>query len=148
VSGPRGYGAAQCPHCAEWNAPQAPRKIFGNTYWVGTLGLGSILVVGSGGDVLIDGGLPESAPQIEAHIRALGLRVEDVKLILKLAPVATQFEHSFDVIEHLPCDVLLTPHPSASDLWERPSFVDPDACKRLVSDARAGLQKRLESERH
>jgi metallo-beta-lactamase class B len=32
--------------------------------------------------VLIDAALPESVPQITAHIRELGFRVEDVKLIL------------------------------------------------------------------
>jgi metallo-beta-lactamase class B len=256
-----GYTAQQCPHCAEWNAPQAPRRVFGNTYWVGTAGLGSVLIVGPQGDVLIDGALPESAPRIEANIRALGFRVQDVKLILnshahfdhaggiaqlqrdsgaqvaasapsaqeistghatpddpqaaialaypaahdvrviadgetvhvgplaltahftpghtpggttwtwqscegdtchsivyadsltavsadgvKLAPVASQFEHSFDVIERLPCEILMTPHPSASGLWDRP-LVDPDACKRMVADAREGLAKRLTTER-
>jgi metallo-beta-lactamase class B len=29
------------------------------------------------------------------------------------------FEHGFSFLESLPWDVLLTPHPSASDLWER-----------------------------
>jgi metallo-beta-lactamase class B len=219
-----------------------------------------VLVTGPQGDILIDGALPESAPRIEANIRALGFRVDDVKVILnshahfdhaggiaqlqrdsgaqvaaspksaqeistghptpddpqaaialpypaahdvrviadgetvtvgalaltahftpghtpggttwtwqacegttchsivyadsltavsadgvKLAPIAGSFEHSFDVIEHLPCDILLTPHPSASGLWERP-LVDPAACKRLAADGRDGLAKRLASE--
>ena len=71
-----------CPNCATWNAPQRPFRVFGNTYYVGTHGLSALLVTSSAGHVLIDGGLPESAPEILAHIRALGFRVEDVKLLL------------------------------------------------------------------
>ena len=74
--------ARECPSCAEWNAPHAPVRIFGNTYYVGTAGLSSILVTGSRGHVLIDGGLPESAPLIAANIRALGFQLKDVKVIL------------------------------------------------------------------
>lgn len=76
------YPVAKCPSCAEWNAPQRPFRIFGNTYYVGTHGLASILVTSPQGHVLIDGALPASAPQIMANIRALGFRVEDVRLIL------------------------------------------------------------------
>ena len=74
--------AQECPSCAEWNAPHAPFKVFGNTYDVGTAGLSSILITGATGHILIDGGLPESAPIIAANIRAAGFRVEDVRLIL------------------------------------------------------------------
>ena len=65
-----------------WNAPQAPFRIYGNTWYVGPHGLSSILVDTGQGLALFDGDLPESAPQIEAHIRALGFRVRDVKWIL------------------------------------------------------------------
>jgi metallo-beta-lactamase class B len=261
------YTAAQCPSCADWNAPHDPVHVFGNTYWVGTAGLGSILVTSPEGHILIDGALPDSPPQIAAHIRALGFRVEDVKLILNshahfdhaggiaalqhmsgaqvaatapsaraisnghatpddpqatialaypaahdvrviadgetvhvgslaltahLTPGHTAggttwtwrscegatchdivyadsvtavsaddyrysdhrelvdgFAHSFDVIEHLPCDLLLTPHPAASDLWDRVAshaLVDPDACKQYAAHGRDGLAKRLASE--
>jgi metallo-beta-lactamase class B len=70
------------PNCAEWNAPQHPFRVFGNTYFVGTHGLSAILVTSPAGHIVIDGGLAESAPLILAHIRELGFRVEDVKLIL------------------------------------------------------------------
>jgi metallo-beta-lactamase class B len=56
--------------------------VFGNTWYVGTRGLSAILVTSPAGHVLIDGGLPESAPLIAASIRALGFRLEDVKLLL------------------------------------------------------------------
>jgi metallo-beta-lactamase class B len=67
---------------AAWNAPQTPFRIYGNTWYVGPHGLSSILVETGQGLVLIDGDLPESAPQIESHIRALGFKVHDVKWIL------------------------------------------------------------------
>lgn len=267
ASAPRGYTAAQCPSCAEWNAPHDPVHVFGNTYWVGTAGLGSVLVTSPQGHILIDGALPDSPPQIAAHIKALGFRVEDVKLILNshahydhaggiaalqqmsgaqvaasassaraistghatpddpqatialaypaahdvrviadgetvhvgplaltahLTPGHTSggttwtwrscegatchdivyadsltavsaddyrysdhrelvdgFAHSFDVIEHLPCDILLTPHPGASDLWDRVdkhALVDRDACTQYAAHGHDGLAKRLASE--
>lgn len=74
--------AKECPSCAEWNAPQKPFRIFGNSWYVGTHGLGAVLVTSPAGHVLIDGGLPESAAPIAASIRALGFRMEDVKLIV------------------------------------------------------------------
>ena len=65
-----------CSACAEWNLPQEPFRIFGNTYYVGTRGLSAILVTSDSGHVLIDGGLSESAPRIAAGIRALGFRTQ------------------------------------------------------------------------
>lgn len=262
---------------AESNAPQLPVHVFGNTYYVGTSELASILITSPEGDVLIDGGLPESAAEIEGHIEKLGARLHDVKVILNshahfdhaggiaelqrasgatvealpwsarvietgkpalddpqygvlepyppashvrvvhdgdtvrvgpLALVAHQtaghtpsgttwtwrscegdhcadfvyadsqnpvsaagflytkstrystgvrdFEHGLDLIERLPCDVLLTPHPGASSLWERVAkrdagdtnaLIGPDACRRFVKSAREALAKRLETER-
>jgi metallo-beta-lactamase class B len=67
---------------ALWTREQAPLRIYGNTYYVGTRGLSSVLVTSDEGHVLIDGTLPENAKLIVANIRALGFRVEDVKLIM------------------------------------------------------------------
>ena len=66
----------------DWIAPQQPFRIYGNTYYVGTHGLASILVTSPSGHILIDATLAKNAPAIMEHIRALGFRVEDVKLIL------------------------------------------------------------------
>jgi metallo-beta-lactamase class B len=262
-----------CASCAEWNAPQAPFRVFGNTYYVGTHGLGSILITSDSGDVLIDGALAQSADVIIANIQALGFRIEDVKLILNshahfdhaggiselqrrsgarvaaspwsakvletgmtgradpqysialpIARVARvrvisdnetlhvgstavtshftpghtpggtswtwrsceasrcldlvyadsqtpvsaddfrftrntsypnaihDFEHSSAVIETLPCDILLTPHPGASSLWERlaarvagdtNAFVNPAGCREFAAHARAELAERI-----
>lgn len=268
--------AAECPSCAEWNAPREPFRIFGNTYYVGTAGLSAILVTSDSGHVLIDGGLAESAVAIVAHVRALGFRVGDIRLILnshahydhaggiaalqrasravvaaspasarwlerggsypddpqygvalsfppvhgvriiadgeelRVGPLAMtahftaghtpggttwswrsceggrcvdvvyadsqtpvsadgfrftdsrtypgaldDFAHGLAVLERLPCDLLLTPHPAASDLFERleardagkaDALLDPDACRRYAATARQQLAKRVAAE--
>jgi metallo-beta-lactamase class B len=265
------YSAAQCPSCAVWNAPQKPLRIFGNTWYVGTKGLSAILITSPQGHVLIDGGIPASAPAIIANIRTLGFLVEDVRLIvnshahfdhaggiaelqrasgadvaaspwsagvfragqsgasdpqfgllLPYAPIRDRlrtfadgetlraggisltahftpghtpggttwtwrscdgdvckdmvyadsqtpvsadgffftrsttyptaiadFERGFKVLENLSCDILITPHPSASNLWERVqagTLVDSSACKRYAANARAALAKRVAKE--
>ena len=75
-------GAQQANQRAEWNQSQKPFKVFGNTYWVGTRGLGSVLITSDRGHILIDGALPESVPQIRDHIKELGFKLEDVRLLL------------------------------------------------------------------
>jgi metallo-beta-lactamase class B len=260
-----------CPQCAEWNAPQKPFKLFGNVYYVGTRGLSALLVTSPQGHVLLDAGLPESAEPILASIRALGFRVEDVKLIvnshahfdhsggiaaiqrasgaavaasapsapvlargqsgpndpqygilapypavsdvrtfadgetMRVGPLALtarltpghtpggttwtwrscegercldfvyadsqtpvsadgflysrsttypngvkDFERGHAVLEGLSCDVLVTPHPSASGLFERVernAIVDREACRRYAANARRALARRLAQER-
>jgi len=80
-----------CSSCAAWNVPQTPFRIYGNTYYVGTHELSSILIASDQGLVVIDGDLAEAAPQIEGNIRALGFRPEDIKLILNSH---THFDHA------------------------------------------------------
>jgi metallo-beta-lactamase class B len=72
----------KCDSCDEWNKPREPFKLFGNSYYVGTDGLSAILIVGDAGLILLDGGLEQSAAVIDANIRKLGFRTEDVKLIV------------------------------------------------------------------
>jgi len=74
--------AKQCESCAGWNAVQEPFRVFGNTYYVGVAGLSAVLVTSDKGLILLDGGLPQSAPLIDASIRKLGFRTEDVRLIV------------------------------------------------------------------
>lgn len=66
----------------KWNQPVKPQRIFGDVYYVGVAGLSSILIRGKDGMILIDGDLPQSAPLIEANVRALGFDVRQIKLIL------------------------------------------------------------------
>jgi metallo-beta-lactamase class B len=267
-----------CSSCAEWNQPQRPFRVYGNTYYVGTHGLSAILVTSPRGHVLIDGALPQSAPRILANVRALGFRLEDIRLILNShthfdhaggiaavqrasgarvaataasarvlergasgtddpqyglipsfpavrgpvqvvadgetvhvgdlaltahatpghtpggttwtwrscegdrcldlvyadsqTPVSADdfyftrsttyptaladFARSAAVLDHLSCDILLTPHPGASDLWERvaarvagnaDALVDRGACARYAATARDALARRVADER-
>lgn len=263
------YPAADCPSCVGWNEPQRPLRLFGNTYYVGTRGLASLLVTSPEGHVLIDGGLPDSAPLILENVRALGFDPAEVRLILishehfdhaggvaalqratgarvaasaPAAPVLARGRNAHDdpqhgiafdfpavavadtfadgatlrvgplaltahltpghtpggttwtwrscegarclhfvyadsrtpvsrdgfryadapaalagfargaaLLERLPCDVLVTPHPGASGLWERvaagaEALVDRDACRRYAEAGRRQLRRRLESE--
>ena len=269
--------ARECPSCAEWNAPQRPMRLHGDTYFVGTHGLSAILLTSRAGHVLIDAGLPESAPLIRANIESLGFRMRDVKLIvnshahydhaggiaelqrasgarvlasawsarvmargksvpgdpqyeialdypavgnvktfafadtLRVGPIAivahatpghtpggtswswrsceaercldfvyadsqtpvssngflftsstvyptalADFERGHTTLEAISCDVLVTPHPAASSLWDRispsdgtrsPAFVDRTGCKRYAAGARRALERRVEQER-
>lgn len=75
-------GRIQCDMCEQWNQPQAPFNVFGNTWYVGTRELSAILVTGPDGHVLLDGALPQSASLVQANIEALGFRISDVRLIL------------------------------------------------------------------
>lgn len=71
-----------CDDCVAWNKPREPFKLFGNSYYVGTDGLSAILITGDAGHILLDGGLAESAPLIDANIRKLGFKTTDIKLIV------------------------------------------------------------------
>jgi metallo-beta-lactamase class B len=71
-----------CDDCAAWNKPREPFRVYGNTYYVGTDGLTALLVTGDTGHVLLDAGLSQSAPLIDANVRKLGFKTEDIKLIL------------------------------------------------------------------
>lgn len=265
----RPYSAEECPSCATWNAPQSPAKLHGDTYYVGTRGLAAILITSPDGHVLIDGGLPNSAPLILDNIRALGFKAEDIRLILNShahadhaggiaalqrasgarvaasepsapvlehgrsvegdpqhgellafpavpnvsrfadgdtlrvgriavvahltpghtpggttwtwrscdaagcldlvyadsqtpisakgfrfsdSPAIAGFQRGFAAIEKLSCDILITPHPGASALWERlekgrSGLIDRDACRKYAATARKQLERRLETER-
>jgi metallo-beta-lactamase class B len=268
----RPYPAQDCENCAEWNAPQQPVRIYGNTYYVGPRGLTALLITSPDGHVLIDGALPNSAPLILQNIRALGFDVRDVRLILNshvhfdhaggvaalqraskarvaaslssapalergssapgdpqhgellafpavprverfsygdtlrvggiaLTPHLTaghtpggttwtwrscgdagcldmvyadsynpisadgfrfsdspaypsalaDFERTFRTFETLSCDILITPHPTGSSLWERLAgtreLIDRQACKRYAAAGRERLRQRLETER-
>ena len=277
LSAQRADSTPSCTRCAEWNAPQKPFRIYGNTYYVGTHGLGSVLITSPNGHVLIDGALAESPPSILANIRALGFRIEDVKLILnshvhydhaggiaalqrasgatvaaspssakvlesgeagrddpqygialRIAPVRSvrviadgetlrvgpiaitahftpghtpggtswtwrscdgtrcmnmvyadsqtpvsaddfryttsatyptglaDFAKSAAVLDSLPCDILVTPHPEASGLFDRiarrdqgdeSALVNPQACRQYAAHAREQVAKRVASER-
>ena len=80
TAGPR--WALACKDSDDWNKAAPPVRIHANTYMVGTCGISSILITGTEGHVLIDGGTEEGADLIAANIRRLGFKVEDVRFIL------------------------------------------------------------------
>ena len=67
---------------AAWNQPFQPFHLIGNTYYVGATGVSAFLIVTPAGSFLLDGGLPETAPQIARNIAELGFRLSDVKYLL------------------------------------------------------------------
>lgn len=74
---------AQTPEqLQEWNTPVAPFRIIGNIYYVGASDVTSFLIVTPAGDIVLDGGLAQTAPQIEANVRTLGFKLNDVKILL------------------------------------------------------------------
>ena len=74
-----------------WLTPQAPARIFGDTYSVGFGGLSVALIRTDAGLILVDGALPQSVRALEANLRSLGFDIRDVKLILSTEP---HFDHA------------------------------------------------------
>lgn len=66
------------------------------------------------------------------------------------------FEQTFATVAAFPCDILVTPHPEASDLWTRlakrdkdhapAGLVDKHACQMYVDGARTRLRERVAEE--
>lgn len=61
------------------------------------------------------------------------------------------FKRGQDVLENLPCDILITTHPGASSVWERyengaEGLIDPDACRRYAAAAREMVAERVARE--
>ena len=65
-----------------WNDPATPQRLYGNTWYVGTCGIGALLVTSPQGHLLIDGATSQAATQIVANIRSLGFKPEDVRAIV------------------------------------------------------------------
>jgi len=129
VNGPL-FGSA-CKDWDEWDKAAPPVRIHANTYLVGTCGISSILIAGTQGHVLIDGGTEADADLIAANIRKLGFRLRDVKVIL----------HSHEHIDHVGGIARL------QQLTGAKVYASPVAAKVLTSgvaspdDPQAGMQK-------
>jgi metallo-beta-lactamase class B len=78
------------PYAAQWNRPQQPARIHGDTYYVGVGGLSVALIHTRDGLILIDGALPQSVAAIKEHLLELGFR-RDIKFILN---TEAHFDHS------------------------------------------------------
>jgi metallo-beta-lactamase class B len=66
----------------KWQEPAEPMKIAGPIFFVGTKGLGVWLITTSAGHILVNTAMPSSGPMIEASIRKLGFKPEDIRLIV------------------------------------------------------------------
>lgn len=68
------------------------------------------------------------------------------------ADYLTAFHRSIDTVASLPCDILISPHPLASDLFARfdgkAPLMDSNACKRYADGARTNLERRLQDEKN
>lgn len=74
--------AATGGHPKSWYEPMQPFQIAGPIYYVGTRGLSVFLVTTSEGDILVAGAVPGTAPLIEASIRKLGFKPENIRILL------------------------------------------------------------------
>ena len=70
------------PERPEWNLPVEPFRVVGNIYYVGAANVSAILITTDAGHILIETGFRETVPLIEANVRKLGFRFEDIRLLL------------------------------------------------------------------
>lgn len=67
---------------AQWTTPQAPFRIAGNLYYVGSKDLASYLIVTPKGDILINSSLEASVPLIRRSVEKLGFAFTDIRILL------------------------------------------------------------------
>lgn len=75
----------------DWYEPIAPARLIGAVHTVGSKGLSVFFLPSPAGHILIDGGLPETAPLVLSNIRALGYDPKDVRILLN---THAHFDHS------------------------------------------------------
>lgn len=66
----------------EWTRAFPPFRIAGNLYYVGSEDLAAFLIVTPQGDILINGNLASSPPQIRQSVEKLGFHYSDIKVLL------------------------------------------------------------------
>jgi metallo-beta-lactamase class B len=67
---------------AAMKAPFEPFHIIGNIYYVGSTGIACYVITTPSGDILLDTGYPDMAPQIEDNIKKLGFKLSDIKFLI------------------------------------------------------------------
>ena len=74
----------------------------------------------------------------------------------KYPNIVQDFEHSFKLVEALPCDIALAPHPGMVEFWERLEavgqrnrnvLIDPSQCQAYSKYARASFEAELTNQR-
>jgi len=66
----------------QWDEPAEPVKIAGPLHFVGTRGLAAWLIATAEGHILLNTTMPSGGPAIEASIRKLGFRPEEIRILL------------------------------------------------------------------
>ena len=84
--------------------------------------------------------------------------ISSPSFLYSASPAAlSNFQRSYAVLENERCDILITPHPGASEFFARiaardsgglPALVDQNACRRFAAKARETLAQRLATERN
>lgn len=67
---------------SSWIRDYSPFRIVGNMYYVGSYDLAAYLLTGPSGHMLLNTGTAASFEMISRHIRELGFKVEDIKVLL------------------------------------------------------------------
>lgn len=106
-------GAAPANDPPEWTRPIKPFHIIGNVYYVGSEGLAAYLITTPDGAILLDGTMEANVPAIEANIKALGVKLSDVKILLNSH---AHFDHA-DGLAHLKRDTGATMMAMKGDVW-------------------------------
>ncbi|WP_428410415.1 subclass B3 metallo-beta-lactamase [Hyphococcus sp.] len=81
----------QCDFCERLNEPTEPFRIYGDTYYVGTAMISSVLIASDDGLVLVNGGMTQTAQQIADNIKTLGFSLSELKLIVN---THAHFDHA------------------------------------------------------
>jgi metallo-beta-lactamase class B len=68
----------------DWTAPFPPHTIAGNLHYIGTKDLASYLITTPKGHILINTGLGDSTPLLQASARKLGFDLKDTKILLTM----------------------------------------------------------------
>ncbi len=123
--------AEACGDSTDWDQPAPPVRIHGNTYLVGTCGISAILVTGSDGHVLIDGGTEKGAEVIAANIRSLGFALKDVRYLI----------HSHEHFDHVGGIAVLQKWTGASLVASAPAAKVLNSGVPSVDDPQAGMVK-------
>src|SRR5579863_1420478 len=77
-----GRVSAQTTPTSDYLIPFPPHHVIGNVYFVGTEGLGIFLITTPQGNILINAGLEENVPLIQASVEKLGFHFKDIKILL------------------------------------------------------------------
>lgn len=123
--------ARACKDWDEWDKPAPPVRIHANTYLVGTCGISSILITGTDGHILIDGGTEAGADLIANNIRELGFRLGDVKFLL----------HSHEHFDHVGGIARLQQLTGAQLVASAPAAKVFETGTAGVGDPQAGMHK-------